>query len=157
MSCHCARSPRACVKWDPPTRPRFSKICRKLSRPKFSITRCSSIGSRALATYDLADANDWRVIMRELLVGMLNGIAFAVITGVAAYFWFRMPGLGIVIGVAMICNLVAAALGCILISLALYRLRADPAVAPSPFMTTVTDVVGFFSFLSIATAWFVLR
>ena len=105
----------------------------------------------------MTDANAWRVIMRELLVGLLNGLAFAVITGVAAYAWFKVPGLGIVIGLAMICNLVAAALGGILIPLALHRLEFDPAVASSPFVTTVTDVVGFFSFLGIATLWFGLR
>ena len=120
-------------------------------------TQTMTVAVRALATRELTDANAWRVIMRELLVGLLNGVAFAVITGVAAYAWFRVPGLGFVIGLAMICNLVAAALGGILIPLALYRLQVDPAVASSPFVTTVTDVVGFFSFLSIATLWFGLR
>ena len=117
-------------------------------------TQTMTVAVRALATRDLSDANAWRVILRELLVGLLNGLAFAVITGVAAYVWFKVPGLGIVIGLAMICNLVAAALGGILIPLALHRLRVDPAVASSPFVTTVTDVVGFFSFLGIATLWF---
>jgi len=120
-------------------------------------TQTMTIAVRALATRDLSDANAWRVITRELMVGLLNGIAFAVITGVAAYVWFRVPGLGLVIGLAMICNLVAAALGGILIPLVLNRLRFDPAVASSPFVTTVTDVVGFFSFLGIATLWFGLR
>jgi magnesium transporter len=96
-------------------------------------------------------------VVRELLVGLVNGLAFAVITGVAAWAWFKVPGLGFVIGLAMICNLLAAALGGILIPLALYRLRFDPAVASSPFVTTVTDVVGFFSFLMIATLWFGLK
>jgi magnesium transporter len=120
-------------------------------------TQTMTIAVRALATRDLSDANAWRVITRELMVGLLNGIAFAIITGVAAYVWFRVPGLGLVIGLAMICNLVAAALGGILIPLVLNRLRFDPAVASSPFVTTVTDVVGFFSFLGIATLWFGLR
>jgi magnesium transporter len=120
-------------------------------------TQTMTVAVRALATRDLTDANAWRVIVRELLVGMLNGVAFAIITGIAAYFWFKVPGLGFVIGLAMICNLVAAALGGILIPLALYRLRFDPAVASSPFVTTVTDVVGFFSFLTIATFWFGLK
>jgi magnesium transporter len=120
-------------------------------------TQTMTVAVRALATRDLSDANAWRVITRELMVGFLNGIAFAVITGVAAYVWFRVPGLGLVIGLAMICNLVAAALGGILIPLVLHRLRFDPAVASSPFVTTVTDVVGFFSFLGIATLWFGLR
>jgi magnesium transporter len=120
-------------------------------------TQTMTVAVRALATQDLRDANAWRVVRREVLVGLLNGVAFAVITGAAAYVWFRVPGLGVVIGLAMVCNLVAAALGGILIPLALHRFRFDPAVASSPFVTTVTDVVGFFSFLSIATAWFGLR
>jgi magnesium transporter len=120
-------------------------------------TQTMTVAVRALATQALSDANARRVIVRELLVGVLNGIAFAVITGIAAYVWFKVPGLGIVIGLAMICNLVAAAAGGILIPLALHRLKVDPAVASSPFVTTVTDVVGFFSFLSIATLWFGLR
>ncbi len=101
--------------------------------------------------------NARRVIVRELMVGLLNGIAFAVVTGVAAYAWFKVPGLGFVIGLAMITNLVAAAAGGILIPLALNKLKFDPAVASSPFVTTVTDVVGFFSFLAIATLWFGLK
>jgi len=120
-------------------------------------TQTMTVAVRALATRDLSDTNAWRVILRELMVGLLNGIAFAVITGVAAYIWFKVPGLGFVIGLAMICNLVAAGLGGILIPLALHRLKFDPAVASSPFVTTVTDVVGFFSFLSIASLWFGLR
>ncbi len=120
-------------------------------------TQTMTVAVRALATRDLSDANAWRVIFRELMVGLLNGLAFAVITGIAAYIWFKVPGLGVVIGLAMICNLTAAALGGILIPLALNRLKFDPAVASSPFVTTVTDVVGFFSFLSIATFWFGLR
>ncbi len=120
-------------------------------------TQTMTIAVRALATQELSDANARRVIVRELLVGLLNGIAFAVITGVAAYAWFKVPGLGIVIGLAMIVNLIAAAAGGILIPLGLHRLNIDPAVASSPFVTTVTDVVGFFSFMAIATLWFGLR
>jgi magnesium transporter len=120
-------------------------------------TQTMTVAVRALATRELVDANAWRVVTRELLVGLLNGLAFAVITGVAAYVWFQVPGLGVVIGLAMICNMVAAALGGILIPLALNRMDFDPAVASSPFVTTVTDVVGFFSFLTIATLWFGLR
>jgi magnesium transporter len=120
-------------------------------------TQTMTVAVRALATRELSDANAWRVIKRELLVGVLNGVAFAIITGIAAYIWFKVPSLGIVIGLAMICNLVAAGLGGILIPLVLNRLKIDPAVASSPFVTTVTDVVGFFSFLSIASYWFGLR
>jgi magnesium transporter len=120
-------------------------------------TQTMTVAVRALATRELTDANAWRVIVRELLVGLVNGLAFAVITGVAAWAWFKVPGLGIVIALAMLCNLLAAALGGILIPLGLNRLRVDPAVASSPFVTTVTDVVGFFSFLAIATVWFGLK
>jgi magnesium transporter len=120
-------------------------------------TQTMTVAVRALATRDLTDANAWRVITRELLVGLLNGVAFAVLTGLVAYFWFRIPDLGVVIGLAMVCNLLAAALGGILIPLVLDRLNADPAVSSGVFVTTVTDVVGFFSFLGIATLWFGLR
>jgi magnesium transporter len=120
-------------------------------------TQTMTVAVRALATQALSAANARRVIMRELMVGLLNGVAFAIVTGVAAYAWFKVPGLGIVIGLAMITNLVAAAAGGILIPLALNKLKFDPAVASSPFVTTVTDVVGFFSFLTIATLWFGLK
>jgi magnesium transporter len=116
-----------------------------------------TVAVRALATQELFDANAMRVVRREVMVGLFNGIAFAVITGVAAYIWFDVPGLGIVIGLAMMCNLVVAALGGILIPLTFHRLKFDPAVASSPFVTTITDVTGFFVFLSIATLWFGLR
>ena len=117
-------------------------------------TQTMTVAVRALAIRELSSMNAWRVILRELLVGLLNGLAFAVITGAAAYAWFRMPDLGVVIGLAMICNLVAGALGGILIPLVLQRFNADPAVSSGVFVTTVTDVVGFFSFLGIATLWF---
>ena len=120
-------------------------------------TQTMTIAVRALATRDLSDANAWRVIQRELMVGALNGVAFAIVTGVIAYAWFKVPGLGIVIGLAMICNLIAAAMAGILIPLAIERFRFDPAVASGVFVTTVTDVVGFFSFLGIATLWFGLK
>jgi magnesium transporter len=120
-------------------------------------TQTMTVAVRALATRELGSNNAFRVVMREGLVGLVNGLAFAVITGVAAVAWFKIPGLGIVIGLAMLCNLVAGALGGILIPIVLERVRADPAVASGTFVTTVTDVVGFFSFLGIATLWFGLK
>lgn len=120
-------------------------------------TQTMTVAVRALATRDLGSGNAWRVVLRELMVGVANGLAFAVITGITAALWFKLPELGIVIGLAMLCNLVAAALGGILIPLAVERVRADPAVASGVFVTTITDVVGFFSFLGIATLWFGLR
>jgi magnesium transporter len=120
-------------------------------------TQTMTVAVRALATRELGSNNAFRVVIREGLVGLVNGLAFAIITGVAAVAWFRIPGLGVVIGLAMLCNLVAGALGGILIPMVLERARADPAVASGTFVTTVTDVVGFFSFLGIATLWFGLK
>ena len=94
---------------------------------------------------------------RELLVGVINGLGFAVIMGAIAAAWFNVADLGLVIGLAMVCVLAAAALGGIVIPLGLIRLGVDPAIASGPFVTTVTDVVGFFSFLGIATLWFGLQ
>jgi magnesium transporter len=120
-------------------------------------TQTMTVAVRALATRELGAGNAFRVVLREGMVGLVNGMAFAVITGVAAVAWFRIPGLGVVIGLAIICNLVAGALGGILIPMVLERVRADPAVASGTFVTTITDVVGFFSFLGIATLWFGLK
>jgi magnesium transporter len=120
-------------------------------------TQTMTVAVRALATRELGANNAYRVVMREGLVGLVNGLAFAVITGIAAVAWFKIPGLGVVIGLAMLCNLVAGALGGILIPMVLERVRADPAVASGTFVTTITDVVGFFSFLGIATLWFGLK
>ena len=120
-------------------------------------TQTMTVAVRALATRELGAANALRIVIREVLVGCVNGVAFAVITGVAAVAWFKIPGLGFVIGLAMLCNLIAGALGGVMIPLVLDRLRADPAVASGTFVTTVTDVVGFLSFLGIATLWFGLR
>jgi magnesium transporter len=120
-------------------------------------TQTMTVAVRALATRDLGANNAWRVVMREAMVGLVNGLAFAVITGVAAVAWFKIPGLGVVIGLAIVCNLVAGALGGILIPMLLERVKADPAVASGTFVTTVTDVVGFFAFLGIATLWFGLK
>jgi magnesium transporter len=88
---------------------------------------------------------------------MLNGLTFAVIMAVVAYAWFGVTDLGVVIGLAMLTVLSAAALGGILIPLTLDRFGVDPAVSSGPFVTTVTDVVGFLAFLGFATLWFGLR
>ena len=117
-------------------------------------TQTMTVVIRALATRELTRMNAARVIGRELLVGALNGIAFGIITGIGALAWFHLPGLGIVIAAAMLTNLVAGALGGILVPLALEWFEVDPAVSSSAFVTTVTDVVGFSSFLGFATLWF---
>ena len=120
-------------------------------------TQTMTVAVRAIATRELSRANVWRVIRREMWVGVLNGICFALIMGIIAVAWFQVSDLGVVMGLAMMTVLVAAAVGGILIPLGLARLGVDPAVSSGPFVTTVTDVVGFFSFLGIATLWFGLR
>jgi magnesium transporter len=120
-------------------------------------TQTMTVAVRALATRELSSANVGRVVRREVLVGLINGLCFAVILGVVAVAWFQVTDLGMVIGLAMICVLTAAAFGGIVIPLLLSRLGIDPAVSSGPFVTTVTDVVGFFAFLGIATLWFGLR
>jgi magnesium transporter len=120
-------------------------------------TQTMTVAVRALATRELSSGNAWRIIRRELMVGVLNGLSFALIMGVIAASWFQVTDLGLVIGLAMVTVLVSAALGGILIPLILIRLGVDPAVSSGPFVTTITDVVGFFSFLGIATLWFGLK
>ena len=120
-------------------------------------TQTMTVAVRALATRELGRANAWRIVRRELCVGLLNGLAFALIVGVIAATWFEIADLGVVIGLALLTVLTSAALGGILIPLALHRLGVDPAVSSGPFVTTVTDIVGFFSFLGIATLWLGLR
>jgi len=116
-------------------------------------TQTMTVAVRALATKELTPANVVRVVMRETAVGLINGFAFALIIAVIAIAWFGTDRLGLVIGTAMVVNLLAAALAGIFIPLTLNRLGFDPAVASTVFVTTVTDVVGFFSFLGLATLW----
>jgi magnesium transporter len=120
-------------------------------------TQTMTVAVRAIATRDLGPANSWRFLRRELFVGVLNGLSFALIMGVIAALWFNVADIGVVIGLAMLTVLIVAAVGGFLIPLVLTRLGADPAVSSGPFVTTITDVVGFASFLGIATIWFGLR
>ncbi|WP_024846786.1 MULTISPECIES: magnesium transporter [unclassified Aminobacter] len=109
---------------------------------------------RALATRDLDIYNAGRIIRREIGVGLINGIIFATLIGIVAGFWFSDPNLGGIIAVAMVINLLVAALAGILVPLLLDKAGADPAVSSAVFVTTITDVVGFFAFLGLATWWF---
>lgn len=117
-------------------------------------TQTMTVAVRALATRDIDIYNASRIIRRELTVGFINGVIFAAVMGVVASLWFQNPSLGGVIAVAMIVNLVFAALAGIFIPLLLDRFGADPAIASSVFVTTVTDVIGFFAFLGLAAWWF---
>jgi magnesium transporter len=118
-------------------------------------TQTMTVAVRALATQDLGPVNAVRVIVRESVVGLLNGLLFAGIMAAIVFFWFGSGPLGLVIALAMIVNLVAAALAGILIPLGLEELGLDPAIASGVFVTTVTDVVGFFAFLGLAALWLV--
>jgi magnesium transporter len=114
-------------------------------------TQTMTVAVRALATQELTNANMMRVVLRETAAGLLNGMAFAVIMGIVVFFWYGQSKLGAVIGGAMIINLLAASLAGIFIPLTLHRYKFDPAVSSTVFVTTVTDVVGFFAFLWLAT------
>ncbi len=116
-------------------------------------TQSLTVAVRALATRDLTGSNVWRVIRREVLVGLINGLIFAVVMGVVGILWFGSPMLGAVIGVAMVVNMVVAGLAGTGIPILLEKVGVDPALASGAFVTTVTDIVGFFAFLGLAAAW----
>jgi magnesium transporter len=113
-------------------------------------TQSLTVAVRAISSRDLTSANARRVIWREGMTGAFNGLIFAVVMGLVAGFWFQNWALAGVIAAAMIINLACAGLAGILVPLGLKRFGADPAVASSVFVTTVTDVVGFFAFLGLA-------
>ncbi|MCF8502858.1 MAG: magnesium transporter, partial [Rhodospirillum sp.] len=118
-------------------------------------TQALTVAVRSLATKELTSANAKRILGKELVVGLLNGLIFALLIGGIAWFWFGRPEIGWVIAAAMVINLAVAGLSGIAIPLALERLRIDPAVASAVFLTTITDVVGFFAFLGLAAAFLV--
>lgn len=114
-------------------------------------TQTLTAAVRGLAMKDLVPDNARRVLGKEVLVGLINGLAFAVLVGIVTWLWFTDIRLALVIGAAMVVNLLCAGLFGIAIPLILERLNIDPAVASSVFLTTVTDVVGFFAFLGLAS------
>ena len=118
-------------------------------------TQTLTIAVRSLSTRDLIPLNYKRIINKEIIVNFYNGIIFAVITGFFGWIWFSDFSLGIVLAIAMILNMVVAGLAGILIPLGLNKLGIDPAIASTVFLTTITDVVGFLSFLGLA-AWFLI-
>ncbi len=114
-------------------------------------TQTMTVAVRALATRDLTARNALRVVLRELTVGGANGAVFGIVMAGVVGLWFGVPLLAAVIAVAMLLTLMAAALGGIVIPMALDRFGIDPALASGPFVTTITDVVGFFAFLGLAS------
>jgi magnesium transporter len=113
-----------------------------------------TVAVRALATRELNRSNAMRIILRELAIGAVNGAAFGLVTGLVAANWFHNVGLLPVMGLAMFTNLVAGAFGGIIVPLVVDRFEFDPAVSSGPFVTTITDVVGYGAFLTIASIWF---
>lgn len=116
-------------------------------------TQTMTVTVRALAMERLGPVNAPRVIMREAIVGLVNGVLLSLIMAVVTYYWFASSMLGSVIAVAMIVNLICAALAGILIPLFMDWSGRDPAPASGVLVTTVTDVVGFFAFLGLAAWW----
>ena len=117
-------------------------------------TQAMTVTVRAIATRDIAARAAYRVIGREAMVGLINGLVVALCVGLGAGLWFASPALGTVIAVALIVNIVVAGLVGAMIPLALDRLGIDPAVASGVILTAVTDVTGFFVFLGLAGWWF---
>ena len=114
-------------------------------------TQTLAVAVRGLATKELDFDNAKRIIGKEMLVGVTNGLILACLIGPIAWYWFDMPALGFVIGAAVVFNLLLAGLAGSVVPLTLEKLGVDPAVASSIFLTTLTDSLGFFAFLGLAT------
>ena len=109
---------------------------------------------RAIATKELSSGNFNTIVGKEFLIGILNGIIFAIITAVIVQMWFQEIMLSLLIGISMILNMIVAGLFGILVPVSLKKLNIDPALASSVFVTTITDVIGFLSFLGIGSYFF---
>jgi magnesium transporter len=106
---------------------------------------------RGLALDQIARSNVRWLTIKEIMVGALNGMVWAVIVAIVSYFWFDDVGISVILAAAMILNLLAASLSGVIIPLALDRVGIDPALSGAVILTTVTDVIGFLSFLGLAT------
>ena len=109
---------------------------------------------RAIATKELSSGNLTQIVTKEFIIGVLNGIIFAAITALIVQLWFKEINLSILIAVAMVLNMMVAGLFGILVPVSLKKLNIDPAIASSVFVTTITDVIGFLSFLGIGAYFF---
>ena len=114
-------------------------------------TQAMTIYVRAIATKDIDNSNYFKLIIKEFLIGSINGLALSLIMGIIAYYWFNSLVLAFAISIAILINLGFACLVGIIIPLSINKLRIDPALASGIVLTTFTDVFGFLSFLSIAT------
>ena len=109
---------------------------------------------RAIATKELSSENFIKIVSKEFVIGILNGIIFAIITGIVVQLWFKEINLTILIAISLILNMIVAGLFGILVPVSLKKFNIDPAIASSVFVTTITDVVGFLSFLGIGAYFF---
>ena len=109
---------------------------------------------RAIATKELSSGNLTQIVTKEFIIGVLNGIIFAAITGLIVQLWFKEINLSILIAVAMVLNMMVAGLFGILVPVSLKKFNIDPAIASSVFVTTITDVIGFLSFLGLGAYFF---
>ena len=109
---------------------------------------------RAIAKKELSTSNFNRVVGKEFIIGVLNGIIFAIITAIIVQLWFNQFNLSLLIGVSMTLNMIVAGLFGILVPVSLKKMNIDPALASSVFVTTITDVIGFLSFLGLGSYYF---
>ena len=109
---------------------------------------------RAIATQKLSTTNISKTISKEFAIGILNGIIFAIISSVIVFLWFKDLNLSIIIAVSMILNMIVAGLFGILVPVTLKKFKVDPAISSSVFVTTITDVIGFLSFLGVGAYFF---
>ena len=106
---------------------------------------------RALATRSLLEEDTWRAVRKELGVSLLAGSFCAVLLGVIAGFWVDSVGLGIILSVSLICNMLWASFAGTLLPIVVSRFKLDPAISAGPILTTTTDVFGYALFLGLAT------
>ena len=116
-------------------------------------TQTMAVAVRAIATNQITSSNTIRQIVREFRIALANGVTLGLLIGLATGLIYQNPDLGLVIAMAMLINNMVAGLGGILIPVTLDKLDVDPAVSSAVFVTTLTDVMGFFSFLGLATIW----
>ena len=114
-------------------------------------TQVLALMVRGLALGQIGASNVWTLLRKELTVALINGLCLGVGLGIIVFLWFRQPGLSFVIGTALTINLLTAALGGVMVPLSLKRFGFDPALAGGVILTTLTDVMGFLSFLGLAT------
>ena len=118
-------------------------------------TQTLTVAVRALAVKELTTSNALKIIIKETFIGGINGIIFAIIISLVSMYWFQDLMLGVIIGLAMVLNLIVAGFAGTIIPLTLDRLKIDPALASGVILTTITDVFGFLSFLGLATLFLI--